>query len=100
VAKIDKAVPPPEALAKMGDRRMRHVTIALLGAALLNFSPAFAADYFPPKAGAWATHTPAQEKLDAAKLQAAIDYAISAELKYPPNWPRRPTSAICVFQCR
>ena len=52
---------------------MRHMTYALLGAALLNPSPALAADYFPPKGEAWATHTPAQEKLDPAKLKAAID---------------------------
>ena len=48
-------------------------------------SPALAADYFPPKGDAWATHTPAQEKLDPAKLKAAIDFAVSAELKYPPE---------------
>jgi hypothetical protein len=30
------------------------------------------------------THPP-QEHLDAAKLKAAIDFAISAEMKYPPE---------------
>ena len=64
---------------------MRHLTIALLGLGLLSVSPVFAADYFPPKGEAWATHTPAQEKLDAAKLKAAIDFAVSAELTYPPE---------------
>ncbi len=64
---------------------MRPLTIALLGAALLNLSPASAADYFPPKGASWTTHTPQQEKLDPAKLKAAIDFAISAELKYPPE---------------
>ena len=48
-------------------------------------SPAHAADYFPPKGDAWATHTPQQEKLDPAKLKAAIDFAVSAELQYPPE---------------
>ena len=59
--------------------------LALSGAALLAFSPAIAADYFPPKGDAWTTHTPTQEHLDAAKLKAAIDFAISAETKYPPD---------------
>ncbi len=64
---------------------MRSLTIALLGAALFSISPALAADYFPPKGDGWTTHTPAQEHLDAAKLKAAIDFAISAETKYPPD---------------
>jgi hypothetical protein len=59
-----------------------HLAIALLGLA----APAFAADYFPPKGEAWTTHTPEQEKLDPKKLQAAIDFAISAET--------------CAFRCR
>ena len=57
------------------------LAIALLGLAF----PAFAADYFPPKGEAWATHTPAQEKLDPKKLQAAIDFAIASEQQYPPE---------------
>jgi hypothetical protein len=64
---------------------MRHLTIALLGAALLCLSPVHAADYFPPKGDGWSRRTPQQEKFDPAKLKAAIDYAISAELKYPPE---------------
>src|SRR6185436_4014395 len=61
----------------------RYFLLALLGAALI--SPASAGDYFPPKGDVWTTHTPAQEKLDPAKLKAAIDYAVSAELTYPPE---------------
>ena len=57
---------------------------ALLGAALLS-TPAFAASYFPPKGDNWERRTPAQAKFDPAKLKAAIDYAISAELQYPPE---------------
>ncbi len=57
---------------------------ALLGAALLS-TPAFAVDYFPPKGDGWTTRTPAQAKLDPVKLKAAIDFAISAELQYPPE---------------
>ncbi len=57
---------------------------ALLGAALLT-TPAFAVDYFPPKGDGWATRTPAQAGFDPAKLKAAIDFAISAEQKYPPE---------------
>ena len=64
---------------------MRAFFIALSGTALLAFSPAIAADYFPPKGDGWTTHTPAQEHLDAAKLKAAIDFAVSAEMKYPPE---------------
>jgi len=64
---------------------MRLLSIILLGGALAAFSPAIAADYFPPKGEAWTTHTPAQEHLDATKLKAAIDFAISAETKYPPD---------------
>jgi len=48
---------------------MRHLTIALFGAALLGLSPAYAADYFPPKGDGWAKHTPEQEKFDPAKLK-------------------------------
>src|SRR5215470_17543465 len=69
---------------------MRHLTIALLGAALLSLSPVgfssvWAADYFPPKGDGWERRTPQQAKFDPAKLKAAIDYAISAELQYPPE---------------
>lgn len=56
----------------------------LIAALSLVAAPVFAADYFPPK-DQWATHTPTQEKLDPAKLKAAIDYAIASEMKYPPE---------------
>ena len=53
-------------------------------AALLLSVPAQGADYFPPK-GAWATHTPAAEGFDPAKLQAAIDFAVANETRFPPG---------------
>ena len=53
-------------------------------AALLATS-AQAADYLPPPGDAWATHTPAQEGFDAAKLQAAIDFAVAHETKLSPE---------------
>src|ERR1700709_1970559 len=62
-----------------------RILLNVLGAVLLSLAPAQAADYFPPKGDGWTTHTPQQEKLDTAKLKAAIDFAISAELKYPPE---------------
>ena len=62
---------------------MKYLVLALFGATL--FSPALAADYFPPKGDGWTTHTPQQEKFDPAKLKAAIDFAISAERNYPPE---------------
>src|SRR6185312_14049258 len=43
-----------------------------------------AADYLPPPGEAWATHTPADEGFDAAKLQAAIDFAVAHEAKLSP----------------
>jgi hypothetical protein len=43
-----------------------------------------AGDYVPPK-GSWQTHTPQEEGLDPAKLQAAIDFAIGNEPKFPPD---------------
>ena len=64
---------------------MRRTLIGiLLGFGLLPIVPASAADYLPPKGDAWATHTPQQEKLDPAKLKAAVDFAVSAEMTYPP----------------
>ena len=55
-----------------------------LGLSLVPVGGAVAADYLPPKGDSWATHTPQQEKLDPAKLKAAIDFAVSAEMTYPP----------------
>lgn len=57
----------------------------LLGLGLLNIPAASADDYFPPKGDAWAMHTPGQEGFDPAKLQEAVDFAVSAELQYPPE---------------
>ena len=64
---------------------MRSLLLALSGAALLIVSPASAADYFPPNGSQWTTHTHQQGHLDAAKLKAATDFAISAEIKFPPE---------------
>jgi CubicO group peptidase (beta-lactamase class C family) len=55
----------------------------IVGVLLCGCWAAGAAEYFPPRDG-WAHHTPKQEKLDPAKLQAAIDFAIASENKYPP----------------
>jgi len=63
-------------------KRLIGVAIAAL---LFQVPAGFAADYVPPKGDAWATHTPAQEGFDAARLQAAIDFAVSAERKLPPE---------------
>jgi CubicO group peptidase (beta-lactamase class C family) len=56
------------------------VVIVLLVAAASS-----AADYLPPKGDSWAIHTPAQEGLDPAKLQAAIDFAVAHEAKLSPE---------------
>jgi CubicO group peptidase (beta-lactamase class C family) len=45
---------------------------------------AHAADYVPPPGDAWSKHTAAQEGFDGAKLQAAIDFAVASETKFPP----------------
>src|SRR3954471_5067310 len=47
-------------------------------------SAAFA-DYLPPPGEAWETQTAAQENIDAAKLKAAIDFAVSHEAKLSPE---------------
>ena len=64
---------------------MREQTIGAIAGLLLLGGQAFAADYVPPKGDNWATHTPEQEGFDAAKLKAAVDFAVSAELQYPPE---------------
>ncbi|MBL6938472.1 MAG: serine hydrolase [Alphaproteobacteria bacterium] len=56
---------------------------AVVGLALC-VSAAQAADYVPPK-GSWATHTPASEGFDPAKLQIAIDFAVASETRFPPG---------------
>jgi len=45
----------------------------------------WAADYLPPPGDSWATHTPQEEGLDAAKLKAAIDFAVAHETKLAPE---------------
>ena len=39
----------------------------------------------PPPGDQWATHTPAQEGIDAAKLKAAIDFSVAHETKLSPE---------------
>ena len=52
---------------------------------VLVFAPStHAADYVPPKAS-WQTHAPQAEGFDPAKLQAAIDFAVANETKFPPE---------------
>ena len=57
----------------------------ICAAALLWATAAAAADYVPPKGDGWATRTPAEAGFDAAGLKAAIDFAVGAENKYPPE---------------
>ncbi len=45
-----------------------------------------AADYVPPK-DQWTHHAPAAEGIDAARLQSAIDFAITHETRFPPGVP-------------
>ncbi len=54
-------------------------------AVLMPLSGALAADYVPPKGDKWATQTPSDAGFDAAGLKAAIDFAVGAENKYPPE---------------
>jgi len=44
-----------------------------------------AGDYLPPKGEAWATHNPAQEGIDPAKLKTAVDFAVAHEAKLSPE---------------
>ncbi len=55
-----------------------------LGAVLVS-AAAQAADYVPPVGETWATHAPAREGFDAAKLKAAIDFAVASETRFPPE---------------
>jgi CubicO group peptidase (beta-lactamase class C family) len=59
----------------------------LIVAATLTFTclAADADDYLPPAGTAWATHTPAQEGFDAAKLKAATAFAVAHETKLSPE---------------
>ena len=65
---------------------VRRLTIAGAMCALL-LGSAQAADYVPPKGEAWTRHTPAQDGFDAAKLKAAIDFAVAHETRFPPGVP-------------
>jgi len=56
----------------------------ILLAALALCTAARAADYLPPPGDAWATRAPAEEGFDAAKLQAAVDFAVAHEAKLSP----------------
>ena len=59
----------------------------ILGVVLVSLATAgavSAAEYFPPKGG-WESHAPQDEGIDAAKLQAAINFAIANETKFPPD---------------
>ena len=62
---------------------------AIVGAVLFPLCGASAADYVPPPGDSWAKHSPAQEGFDAAKLKVAIDFAVSAENKYPPELAKK-----------
>ena len=59
---------------------MRVRALRLVGLLWLLFATvaAIAADYFPP-AGTWERRTPAELGFDAAKLKAAVDYAVANE---------------------
>lgn len=61
----------------------RHLLFAI-SLLLMSTHLVRAADYVPPK-GSWQTHTPRAEGFDAAKLQAAIDFAVGNETKFPPD---------------
>ena len=62
---------------------MKTILTAGIAATMLCLS-ARAADYVPPK-GNWLTHTPQEEGFDPVKLQAAIDFAVANEPKFPPD---------------
>jgi CubicO group peptidase (beta-lactamase class C family) len=58
--------------------------IGLLCFLMLSTSLGYSQEYFPPK-GTWQTKSPAEMGLDAAKIQAAIDFAIAHESEANPN---------------
>lgn len=64
--------------------RLFFSAVVAAGAAM---ACAQASDYIPPK-GSWQTHAPQAEGFDPAKLQAAIDFAIANETKFPPELAR------------
>jgi CubicO group peptidase (beta-lactamase class C family) len=57
---------------------------ALTTAVVFFASSVQAADYLPPPGDQWEAHTPAQEGFDTAKLNAAIDFAVTHETKLSP----------------
>jgi CubicO group peptidase (beta-lactamase class C family) len=59
---------------------MMLVTAMLFSAA----ASARTADYLPPPGDAWETRAPAREGFDAAKLKAAVDFAVAHETKLFP----------------
>jgi CubicO group peptidase (beta-lactamase class C family) len=59
--------------------------VAFMALLLVNAGPLQADGYLPSPGEAWAKHTPAQEGFDAAKLKAAIDFAIAHETKLSPE---------------
>jgi CubicO group peptidase (beta-lactamase class C family) len=61
------------------------IAVAGLACGLWLLAGAALADYLPPPGEAWATHTPAEEGIDAAKLKSAIDFAVSHEAKLSPE---------------
>ena len=60
----------------------RARTISLLAAALMLLPSAIAAQYVPDR-GAWETRRPAEVGMNAAGVQAAVDYAIAHEVPAP-----------------
>ena len=75
---------------------MKSLILSMSALALLGFAPAQADDYFPPKGDGWTTHTPAQEKLDPAKLKAGDRFrGLRRADNIRRNWPRSPISATC-----
>jgi len=56
----------------------------LTAAVVLFASSVRAADYLPPPGDQWEAHTPTQEGFDTAKLNAAIDFAVTHETKLSP----------------
>src|SRR6185369_12168671 len=65
----------------IGERAMRRVGLRLATFAVLfaaGIANAVAADYFPPR-GTWERKAPAELGIDAARLSAAIDYAVANE---------------------
>ena len=59
--------------------------LAVMALSVFASQASSAADYVPPAGSEWATHTPAAEGFDPAKLKAAIAFAIANETKFPPE---------------